>query len=111
MNLGYQWFPSSEGVDVKIYYDKTWLEVDPTRNPDDAPLIDGPRGYCVDLTNTSGRNVKVTVNGLGGVAQVITVGQGDPVTTGPANGRSRTAAQMATLGFTTRGNLGSVSVG
>jgi hypothetical protein len=104
MNLGYMELGGG-GVVIRIYYDNT---VPPSP---DQPLIDGPRGYCLDLTNPTGRNQKVTVYGLADAPVEITVGQGDPVTTGPASGRSRTAAQMAALGFTTRGNVGMVSLG
>jgi hypothetical protein len=96
------------GVAVRIYYDTVWLDADPTRNPDGAPLVNGPRGYCLDVTNTSGANRRVTVAGLAGNPITATVGQGDPVTTG--NARSRTAAQLAALGLTTRGNVGTVSL-
>lgn len=57
------------------------------------------------MVNTSGRNVKVTLTLPTGAVQTINIGSGDPVTTGPASGRSRTAAQMATLGFVTRGDV------
>lgn len=109
MNLG--WIElGGGGVTIRVYYDTAWLDTDPTRNPDDAPLVDGPRGWCLDMTNTSGRNVKLTVNQDSAAPYPITVGQGDPVSTGPASGRSRTAAQMAALGFTTRGNVGTITL-
>lgn len=110
LNIGYMELGGGD-VFARIYYDKTWLEVDPTRNSDDAPLVDGPRGFCLDLTNASGRRSTVTVRGLNGTTTEITVGTGDPVTSGPASGRSRTAAQMAALGYTTRGNIGSIEIG
>lgn len=90
---------------ARIYYDATFTPVGP-----DQPLINGPRGWCLDLTNATGKNTKLTVNGLTGNPQVINVGQGDPVTGGPASGRSRTATQLAAFGFTTRGNIGSISI-
>ena len=37
--------------------------------------------------------------------------EGDPVTGGSLSGRSRTAAQLAALGFTARGSLGNFQVG
>jgi hypothetical protein len=104
LNVGYIELGGG-GVTIRIYYDTTFTPAGP-----DQPLIDGPRGWCLDMTNTSGKNVKLTVFGVSGTAQVITVGQGDPVTAGPSSGRSRTAAQMAALGFTTRGNVGTVSL-
>lgn len=110
MNLGYIELTSRDTV-ARIYYDTAWLDEDPTRDPGLAPLVNGPRGLCLDLTNPSGRNRKITVNGLGDTPTVIQVGQGDPVTTGPASGRSRTAAQMAALGFTTRGSVGVITLG
>lgn len=98
------------GVDIKVYYDTAWLNNDPTADPDQAPLINGPRGFCLDMTNTTGGNVKLIVNGVGSKPVTIQVGQGAPVTTGPSSGRSRTAAQMASLGFTTRGNVGQIDL-
>lgn len=89
---------------LRIYYD-----ADPARWPagsSDQPLIDGPRGFCVDITNVSGRNCQITINGTS-----VLIGQGDPVTTGPVNGRSRTAAQMAALGITTRGQVDGITFG
>lgn len=103
MNIGYMELGGG-GVTIRIYYDS-----DQPASPD-QPLIDGPRGYCLDMTNTTGQNQKLTVYGMSDTPTVITVGQGDPVTTGPASGRSRTAAQMAALGFTTRGNVGMVTL-
>ena len=93
------------GVTVRIYYDET------QEASDDQPLKNGPRGYCLDLTNTTGRRAVLTVNGLRDTPVQITVGTGDPVTSGPAEGRSRTAAQMASLGFTTRGDVGAITLG
>lgn len=104
LNIGYIELGGS-GVVARIYYDETFTPVG-----EDQPLIDGPRGYCLDLTNVSGANVKVTITGLTGNPQVVNIGQGDPVTTGPATGRSRTAAQLAAFGFTTRGNVGTISI-
>lgn len=106
MNLGYiEGTCADSDVVVRIYYDKTWLEADPTRDPDLAPLVNGPRGFCLDMKNTSGRVATITMNN--GVASLTTrVQQGDPVTTGPTAGRSKTATQMAAAGFTTRGSVG-----
>lgn len=115
MNLGYIQLGGDpddpSAIFARIYYDTAWLEVDPSRNPDDAPLVNGPRGWCLDMVNRSGARATLTVNGAGATPLVINVAQGDPVVSGPANGRSRTAAQMASLGFTTRGNVGAVSLG
>lgn len=103
LNLGYMELGGG-GVIARIYYDANFIPVGP-----DQPLVDGPRGFCLDLTNATGKTAKVTVNGLTGNPLTVTIGTGDPVTTG--QGRSRTAAEMATLGFTTRGNAGQVSIG
>lgn len=102
LNLGYIELGGG-GITARVYYDSTFTPVG-----DDQPLIDGPRGLCLDLTNTTGGSRKLTVNGLTGQPFSITIGTGDPVTTGP--GRSRTAAQLAALGFTTRGNVGQISI-
>lgn len=109
LNLGYTEQRTGSGVIVRVFYDETFTPVGEAQ-----PLVDAPvgkdygngvigRGLCLDLTNLSGRNVRVDING-----QAFTVGQGDPVTSG--NGRSRTAAQMATLGFATRGDLQNLNV-
>lgn len=92
-------------VIVRIYYDPAWLNEDPTRDPNGAPLVNGPRGFCLDLANVSGKVADLTLVGKDGAELAIRVGQGNPVTTGPANGRSRTAAQLAALGYTTRGDI------
>jgi hypothetical protein len=110
MNLGYIQL-SSRDVVMRVYYDTAWLEQDPTRDADLAPLVDGPRGFCLDLTNPTGKNRKITIFGLGDTPLEIQVGQGDPVVSGPVSGRSRTAAQMASLGLTTRGSVGTVTLG
>lgn len=97
MNLGYIDLQSGDGVDVRIYYDPN-SPVGP-----DQPLIDGPRGYCLDLTNNSGHPIKVTLIAPDGTASVYNVGNGDPVTSGQA--KSMTAAQLSRVGFKTRGDV------
>jgi hypothetical protein len=92
------------GVVARIYYDATQ-----PAGPD-QPLTVGPRGFCLDLTNAGGKVARVTVNGVSGNPVTVNIGQGDPVTGGPAAGRSRTVAQLAALGFTTRGNVGQISI-
>lgn len=92
-------------VIIRIYYDPAWLNDDSTRDPNLAPLVDGPRGFCLDMTNLSGKVADLTIVNKDGTERSIRVGQGNPVTTGPAAGRSRTAAQMAALGYTTRGDI------
>ena len=92
LNVGYIEV-SSGGVVARVYYDTTFIPVG-----DSQPLVDGPRGYCLDVTNPTGKAARVSVMGLS-----VTVGKGDPVTSGQA--KSRTAAQVAALGFTTRGQI------
>jgi hypothetical protein len=105
LNLGYIEGTCADGdVAVRIYYDATQ-----PAGPD-QPLINGPRGWCLDMTNVSGRQARVVVTGVGGQPIDIRIGQGDPVTSGPPSGRSRTAAQMASLGFTTRGSVGNFAL-
>ena len=106
MNLGYiEGTCADSDVVVRIYYDKTWLEVDPNRDPNLAPLVNGPRGWCLDMKNTSGRLATITMTN-GSTTLTTKVQQGDPVITGPQSGRSKTAAQMASAGFTNRGSVG-----
>ena len=104
LNIGYTELGGG-GVTARIYYDTTFTPIG-----EDQPLINGPRGYCLDLTNATGKNAKVTIDGLTGQPVTVNIGQGDPVTTGPASGRSRTAAEIATFGFTTRGNVGTITI-
>jgi hypothetical protein len=91
------------GVTARVYYDTTFTPAGP-----DQPLVNGPRGFCLDLTNASGKPAKVVVDGLTGNPLTVNVGTGDPVTTG--QGRSRTAAELAAFGFTTRGNVGTITI-
>lgn len=106
LNLGYIEATCADGdVTVRIYYDATAEPVG-----DSQPLINGPRGYCLDMTNRTGRLAKVTVDGLAGQPLEIKIQKGDPVIIGPPAGRSRTAAQMAQLGLTTRGSVGNLQI-
>lgn len=98
LNIGYMEVGGG-GVSVRVYYDTAFTPVG-----DNQPLVNGPRGWCLDVTNTTGSNVQVAVRNKGVDLLTATVGQGDPVTTG--NGRSRTAAQLAALGVTKRGDVG-----
>jgi hypothetical protein len=102
LNLGYMELGGG-GVVARVYYDANVTPVG-----DSQPLINGPRGYCLDLTNTTGAPATVVMTGATNNPRTINVGQGDPVTTGV--GRSRTAAELAAFGFTTRGDIGSVSL-
>lgn len=90
---------SNGDVVVRVYYDNT-VPVDQPQ-----PLINGPRGWCLDLTNLTGTNRTVTMTLPNGTERQVTVGQGDPVTGGPVTGRSRTAAQMNALGFVNRSDV------
>ena len=98
------WFV--RGVTVKIFHQAT---ADLSGYDGASPLINGPRGYCLDLTNPTGVPVEVTVSGRGATPLTFVVGAGDPVTSGP--GRSLTATQMAAFGYSTRGDLGPITVG
>lgn len=103
INTGYIEGTKNGSLVVRIYYDQNAIPVGDTQ-----PLINGPRGYCLDVTNTSGSNQRVSVSN-GTQTVTANVGQGNPVTTG--NARSRTAAQMASLGFTTRGDVQDFQIG
>lgn len=100
-----------DGGDVGsiIYWDATFTP-GPGQTPYDAPLINGPRGYCMDNWNVSGQNRTVTVSDENGtVLFSVRFPKGDPITTGQA--RSRTAAQMAQIGYTTRGQVDAITIG
>lgn len=100
INIGYVENTIFDGdVVVRIYYDANFTPVG-----DDQPLINGPRGFCLDVTNKTGRTVTATISGVGKTPLTFPLGQGDPVTTGVS--RSRTAAQVNALGFNTRGDVG-----
>lgn len=97
LNLGYMENICEDGaVRIRIYYDAASLPAGPTQ-----PLINGPRGFCLDCTNTLGRDITVQVSNAGGTrVRDVRVGQGDPVTN-----RSLTVSQMNQLGLTTRGSV------
>jgi hypothetical protein len=103
LNAGYIEGTVNATLAVRIYYDATQPA------SDTQPLINGPRGWCLDVTNTSGSNKQVMISGLTGNPFTATIGQGNPVTSGA--GRSRTAVQVAALGFTTRGSVGNFQIG
>lgn len=94
----------SGAIVVRIYYDAT-LPIDQPQ-----PLVDGPRGFCFDVTNTSGKVAKVGLTLPDGAVTALRIGQGDPVTSGPVSGRSRTAAQLALLGYRTRADVAGFSL-
>jgi hypothetical protein len=101
INLGYKenvcQDPGTPGeVRIRVYYDAEFTPVGP-----DQPLINGPRGFCLDCTNTLGRQVTVQVSNQAGTrVRDVRVGQGDPV----AN-RCLTLDQMIQLGMATRGEV------
>lgn len=88
---------------VRFYYDATATPVGPTQ-----PLIDGPRGYCLDLTNNTGAAVDMSVSNQNGQTVSGTISPGDPVTSGQV--KSMTAKQLARLGFSTRGDVSSLTL-
>ena len=102
-----------KGVNVRIYH----VPADPVAFPGgvdpDSALRNGPRGFCLDLSNPSGAPVRLTIEGVPGMEpQDFIVGPGDPVTTaGAGQGRSLTANQLRSFGFRTRGDLGYWTVG
>lgn len=89
-------------VRIRFYYDTTFAPVG-----DAQPLINGPLGFALEVINTSGRNVRFDYT-VAGVTNTVTVGQGNPVTTGP--GRSRTVAVLNNAGLFTRGDLSNVTL-
>jgi hypothetical protein len=103
LNVGYiEGTCNDSDVVVRIYYDATAPHSTPAEVAA-QPLINGPRGFCLDVTNTSGAKALVSI-GLGGGFRDVTINKGDPVTGGTA--RSRTAAQVASqFGLTTRGDV------
>ena len=101
LNLGYIQVEASDGVGgavtCRIYYD--------TEAAAPQPLIDGPRGYCLDVVNTTGRTCDCSVTAPDGQTLTLVVGQGDPV-----NDQSRTANQMKALGFSSREDASGLTV-
>jgi hypothetical protein len=104
VNIGYieNSFNGGE-VRIRFYYDTTFTPVG-----DSQPLINGPLGYCLEIINTSGHNVRLDYT-VSGVVNTVTVGQGNPVTAGA--GRSRTVAVLNNAGLFTRGDLTNVTLG
>lgn len=101
LNLGYIQVESSNDagtITARIYYDST---VDPSQP---QPLINGPRGYCMDLTNTGAtRKIKYTLPN--GTTNTVNVPSGDPV-----KSRSLTASQLASQGYNFRSDVAGFSV-
>lgn len=104
-------------VYVRIFYNSTFVPTG-AQTYLDAPLIDnanaafGPTGFCLLVVNKTGAPQVATVFNSAGTVLIdhVTVPRGDVVTgvvtTGQA--RSRTAAQMAALGLSRRGDVGTV---
>lgn len=96
LNIGYIENSFNDGaVRIRVYYNTAFVPVG-----DDQPLVDGPRGFCLDVTNTSGGNVRLRFTGRNGGSRNVLVGQGDPVTN-----RCATAAQLAAQNVLTRGDV------
>lgn len=91
--------PLSRLIWVKIYYD-----------PATQILRDGPRGYCLDVTNTTGKLQTVVTRLPDGTITTMKVGQGDPVSSGPPTARSRTASQMAQAGYVVREDVQEIAI-
>jgi len=95
LNIGYIENTIDDDVTIRVYYDQTFTPVG-----DDQPLINGPRGYCLDVTNLSGRAARLKFTGRNGGSRNVTIPQGNPVTN-----RCATAAQLAAVGVLTRGDV------
>lgn len=112
LNIGYLG-GGSDTVYVRVFYDVNFAP-GAGQTYADAPLINnadptlGPTGFCLLVVNQSGAPVAASVSSNTGAVLIdhVTVPTGNPVTTGQA--RSRTAAQMAALGLTKRGDVGTV---
>lgn len=77
-----------------IYYD-----------PATQTLINGPRGFCLDLTNTTGANRKIDFTLPDGTVNTINVTQGDPV-----RNRSLTVGQVNALGYINRSDVSGFTI-
>jgi hypothetical protein len=115
INVGYiEGTAQDNDVVVRIYYDET-APHDTDAQVAAQPLKNGPNGFCLEVTNKSGRRASVSV-GAGGAIRDVTIPKGavsnpwpGAVTNGAA--RSRTAAQVASqFGFTTRGDIDDFSL-
>jgi hypothetical protein len=96
LNIGYIENSYDDGdVVIRVYYDTTYTPVG-----DDQPLVNGPRGYCLDVWNLSGRSARLRFTGRNGGSRNVTIPQGNPVTS-----RCATAATLATVGVLTRGDV------
>lgn len=93
MNLGYIELGGG-GITVRVHYDIDYRPVGV-----DQPLVDGPNGWCLEITNDTNDPWlgEVTVAGV----------EDGPVFVATTN---QTASDLAGFGFTTRGNIGAVSL-
>lgn len=103
LNLGYirmEAVPANGigAIVVMVYYDET------APFPG-QPLKNGPRGYCLDVSNTTGKRTRVDVDIPGGGSREFLIGQGDPVTN-----RSLTKAQVNALGYNTREDMAGLQI-
>jgi hypothetical protein len=96
LNVGYIENSFNNGdISVRVYYDTAFTPVG-----DNQPLINGPRGFCLDVTNVSGAAAHLKFTGRNGGSRNVTIPQGNPVTS-----RCATAAQLATVAVLTRGDV------
>lgn len=96
LNIGYIENSFNDGdVTIRVYYDTSFTPVG-----DDQPLINGPRGFCLDVWNISGAPARLKFTGRNGGSRNVTIPQGNPATS-----RCATAAQLATVGVLTRGDV------
>lgn len=97
LNIGYIEAMVSFGtgsVIARIYYDSTI----PSDQP--QPLINGPRGFCLDVTNTTGATRRITYTLPDGTVNDTSVPQGNPVSS-----RSLTANQLRQQGYELRSDV------
>lgn len=102
-----------DDIYVRVFYDSNFVP-GAGQSYSDAPLVNnanpafGPLGFCLLVVNVTGQRGDATVYGADGTLLVdhVRVPTGNPVTSGQA--RSRTAAQVAALGWTKRGDVGTI---
>ncbi len=96
LNIGYIENSFANGAArIRVYYDTTFTPVG-----DAQPLVNGPRGFCLDVTNTTGHPIRIKFTGRNGGSRDVSVPQGDPVTN-----RCATAAELAAANVLTRGDV------
>ena len=113
IDIGYVGLESDDGVIVRVFYQRGYLP-QTGETYMDAPLVDntdpelGPTGYCFLVINTTGAPRRVTFSAGSDLVRDVRVPKGNPVTSGQA--RSRTAAQIAAAGITTRGDVANLEL-